>query len=443
MIPREPPVGKAPRQGAELRQLAFFDELLDGFITLAKLPNESVSSPVVKLVIHGLNGQAQTVTNVALSVTTETETQLMYQFKSLVPFPKLKLDEPFLKVSFACHFVSKTVNDVPRPEAAVPAGYPADRRNVLASVRSLMDTKESVLLDSLVKDNKIDIYPSHSEPELTQSRNVTLEHQLPIIRLLNLRVRNTRLTKFLILSTIDIEPSSKAKEEELSITIDAISYNFQRKVKEKYHQTLPQELDLNDSYSLTFQLETFEQTVYKSLIEVDYSVGERHVKTKLITSVDFFSQFQSLSQSQSQTQLKPGSLSQSIQIRFLGNRKVPVGQPFPLKVRLTNTSTKSRSLVLVFNGADSWLPSLPKIKAPIHSNLSLLKNYTSSKIRSVGVVSLVNEVHIKSEPGKVDENEITLMGLQVGVYNVHGVKLVDLNTGESISCDKYLEIIVN
>jgi hypothetical protein len=426
---------------AKHRTLAFFDEILIGYVCISKKPTEYIKDYKLELTIRGKNDHSFSIANTTLTTIEETDTDTIYKLSSFVSFPKIKLDDPIIELSMEFHLSQEKPNG---KSDYLRSGYPADRRNLLSAVKSLRDGKSNVLLDSMVKDNKVSIFPEEAKEEqlqFSESRIVSLKTSLPIIRLLNLRIRNIRMNKFNVFSTIDVEPSSKAKEHEFQISIDSIKFNFQRHIEQKFHHELPLALHLEDSYTFTFHLESYEQIIFKSLIEVDYSIANRHIKTKLLTTVDFLSLFKN--NSQSQTSLKAASLAQSVQVKFIGRKSVSLGEPFHLRVRLTNTSSKSRNLVLVFNATDASLPNLPKIKSQVHPNLALLKNYTSSKIRYIGVVSLVNEVHFKSEPDKVYENDIELMGLQVGVFNMSGMKLVDVNTGEFLSCDKYLEIIVN
>lgn len=426
------------------RELAFFDEVVQGYVVVKRDGTEVVKNPTATVIVRGVNGQSSEVSSVQLELQSSTDCVDLYRISCFVSFPKIKLDEPSLQLTFDCQVEQKAVV-VDHSTHILPSGYPADRRNLLSSLKSVTDQYDNILLDSLVKDNKVDNNTLREQqdetvagPQISGPRQVSLSLEIPIIRLLNLRVRNVRTCPNKVLSTIDIEPSSRAKGYKLCISIDSLKYHFQRAITEKFHVKFPLMLESNDSFSFTFQLDSYELIIYKTLIEVDYSCSQRKIKTKLVTSVDFLSQFTD----HSQQSLKQNSLAQAIQIKFIGSKHAKLGHPFYLKVRVVNTSSKTRNLVLVFNSTDQNLPSIPKLPTPVYPSLSLLKNYTSSKVRTVGVISLCNEVHFKCDPGRVFDNEITLMGLQLGVYNMHGVKLVDVNTGETINCDKYLEIVV-
>lgn len=446
------------------RKLAFFDELLTGYIILNKEENQHPINTTLDLYIQGSDDQSVNLKTIELvNPIKKGSKQFIYKFVLFLSYPKIKLDDPILNLKVQTTLNNRLESIEVQENRILPDYYPAEHRNILDGIQPTVTTRknkflmtDAVLSDSLIKHNKLDKINS----EVTNTNNVskdvqiTKEIAIPTIRILNLRVRNIRIKKNSILSTIDVELSSKFKPLDQSISLKSINYRFQNTVKPKFDNQFPIQINDDDRFSFTFQLNSNDTLSYKTLIEIDYSLQNHNIKTKWITNIEFGSSLQSLKRSSTASlpqtrstaslpQTPAASLSAGLNIKFLGNKIVKIGEVFKLRAHIINNFKRNRNLVMVFNPSpEAFLPNIPNVKSLIQTNVNILKYYSTQRIRTTGVLSLVNEVHFKVNSDQVFESEIYLVGLEIGVFNLSGVKLVDLATGETMSCDKLLEIVV-
>lgn len=437
------------------REIAFFDELLTGYVLLNKEKNQQPINTSFDVYIQGRNDQSVNLKSITLDNPIKSnETQIVYRFTLFLSYPKMKLDDPMLnlKVQTTLNHLSKSAEA--QADLFLPNFYPAEHRNILDGIQPTITTRQNrflmsdaVLSDSLIKHNKLDNVNGRGPRTSDESEALQISKELviPAIRILSLRVRNIRIRKNSILSTIDVELSTKFKSLNTPLVLKKINYRFQNNAKPKFNTEFPLTIEGDDSFSFTFQLDSNDILNYKTLIEIEYSLENHNIKTKWITNIEFAGpQALKRSSTSSLPQTPGASLASGLTIKFIGNKKVKIGDIFKLRAHIINNSKKSRNLVMVFNSSpESFLPNVPKIKSLIQTNVNILKYYSISRIRTTGVLSLVNEVHFKVSSDQVCESEIFLVGLEVGVFNLTGVKLVDLITGESMNCDKLLEVVVS
>lgn len=441
------------------REMVYFDETLVGYLVVQKQPEHLVSQLSVDLLVQGGEGNATGLSGVVLGKPLlEKEDLEVYKFSSYLTYPKIKLnDNPQLLIR--CRGTLRLKHQDSSESSDILQDFvPAQRRNILSEIKPTVVAgknkflmEDSVLPDLYIKDNKVELEIENNvlrptSPEIFQlSQNISL----PIIKTLSIRVRNIKIKETSILSTIDVELSSKIKNLGLPIELKSITYKkYTGSCIPKFTTKLPLLISQNDSFSFVHQLDSHEPVNYKVLIDIDSAVTGHEIKTKFISNIEFISPSSVKRRSASSLNLSSGpppaqTLSQGLSITFIGNKKVKLGEVFKLKAHILNNSKKNRNLVMVFNyTSESYQPSLPKIKSHIQTNLTLLKHYTSSKIRTVGILSLINEVHFKVNVDQVFETDVVFMGLEAGIFNLSGVKLVDLTSGENMSCDKLLQIVV-
>lgn len=444
----------------ELRPFAYFDELLTGYILLNKEENQQPINTTLDLYIQGLNGQLVNLKSISLNSPIKSKpTKVIYKFILFLSYPKIKLGDSQLHLKVQTTLNNKRISvESQQSNHTLANYYPADHRNILDGIKPTITTRQNrflmsdaVLSDSLIKHNKLDnnninTIDQSQFPAESPDLQISKELAIPTVRILNLRVRNIRIKKNSILSTIDVELSSKFKPLNTAITLNNINYRFQNTSQPKFKHAFPITISEDDSFSFTFQLDSNDILNFKTLIEIDYSFNNHNIKTKWITNIEFNAPQQALKRSSTASlpQSNPSSsLSSGLTIKFLGNKKVKIGEVFKLRAHIINNSKRNRNLVMVFNsGPEAFLPNIPKAKSLIQTNVNLLKFYSTSRIKTTGVLSLVNEVHFKVCSDQVSESEIYLVGLEVGVFNLSGVQLVDLTTGETMSCDKLLEVVV-
>ncbi|KAH3676065.1 hypothetical protein WICMUC_002362 [Wickerhamomyces mucosus] len=437
-------------QSCEQRELSYFDEALIGYIGIHIEKDENIISNTLDIHIQGtLSGNHQIVTlqKLELNPLKQSSKLNIYKFNVFINYPRLKLDDPILKFKFQTSVKNKTIVGE-EPKSDFIASYqPLERRNLLNGYRSITasnDDSDPVILDSYIKFNEIET-PLTRKDEI---RNIKYHLDLPIIRVLNIRIKNFKISKTSIISTIELEISSNfASKLQTPVSLYKFNYKSQNNIVSKFNPKFPIELKTKDSYRLSYQLNLINntpQSEIRSLIELQYSANNHHFKTSFITNVDFLSVNQLGSSSNSSLNIsRISSLAPSLSVKFIGSKVQSVGDIFKLKVIIQNNSKRERDLIMVFNSLnESFQPTLPRLNSIIQPTNSVVKNYLSMKTKSVGVISLVNEVKFSlNSNDEICENEIKLVGLESGVFKLSGIKLIDLLSGESMNCEK-LELII-
>jgi hypothetical protein len=448
-----------------LRELAYFDEVVTGYVIITKTADEDVAQATVEIsVLNKSRSQDMSIKSIQLSSPVrESENEAVFKFEFYSLFPKIKLQDPILKINFKGMLQTKSKVEVAnKKERPLPSLRPATRTNMLEGLSFAVTSSDKdskvVLFDSAIDRSKPSSIKEASYTEITDSI------ELPILRTLNIRVRNIKLKNISLITTLDIEQSSKSKERDLKIELLRIDFKISQTFKPKFQKDFPIDIDKDGSYSFSYQLIPQAQGFVKNsqvLIEIRYKINSlNQIQTNLFTNIDLSkitqipSKLSNSSVSVSGTpNLINNSLSNSLSIKFIGNKIVRVGEPFKVRVFISNQSSKDRNLLMVFNSntiqtTTSFQPDLPKIKSLIHSMPALLDNYSNLRLKTQGILSLVNEVQFKLKPvdtkdgQSVFQNEIELIALEIGVFNLQGVKLLDLTTGETLNCDRLLEIVV-
>jgi len=79
----------------------------------------------------------------------------------------------------------------------------------------------------------------------------------------------------------------------------------------------------------------------------------------------------------------------------------------------------------------------------IYNKLQLYSQYNLLKLGRGGVVLLTNDVRLGPiEPNQVVETEIQLIGIAKGIFNLDGLRVVDLNNGDGIDFGRLVEVFV-
>ncbi|CDK24909.1 unnamed protein product [Kuraishia capsulata CBS 1993] len=154
----------------------------------------------------------------------------------------------------------------------------------------------------------------------------------------------------------------------------------------------------------------------------------------------------------------PNSLS-GLRLSFSGTTITRVGERFKWKVQAVNNSENTIHASLFIQSAVShaFEKSMPPIPIPINPGLNdkrdaisiypvpaLLSAYSSSKLSSNGIICLSNNLRLGPiEPHSVFETDMELMGIEKGLFNLQGVRLVDLSTSETFDCGGLLDVLVS
>lgn len=79
----------------------------------------------------------------------------------------------------------------------------------------------------------------------------------------------------------------------------------------------------------------------------------------------------------------------------------------------------------------------------VYNKLQLHTLYSSLKLDTNGVIILDNDIRIGPiEPNSVFETDIKLIGLSKGIFNLDGIKIFDINSGDGIDFGKLVEVFV-
>lgn len=441
------------REETESRELVYFDESLTGYVIFTKSSNEEINhSTLYTSLVDNSSAQEVPIKEMELNkVIAKSDTEVVYKFEMFTIFPKIKLKDPILKISLSSSLKSRDTRESSEiKEESLTSFQPATGANILEgfnfSVTS--DFDKVILYDSLINKTELGKIEESSFIEISE----VLE--IPIIRTLNIRIRNIKLKNNTLITTLDIEHSSKSKLNLLQIDLLKIDFKNSHLFKPLFHNELPIEIK-NGTYTFSYQLSQQDQNLIKKsqiLIEITYKVNSTNtIITKLLTNIELIKTVSSSKQLSLMN--SNNNLFSSLTIKYIGNKIVRIGIPFKLKVSILNHSLKDRNLLMIFNSnaiqnTVGYQPNLPKIKSLIQSSSSLLETYSNLRLKTLGVLSLVNEVQFKLKPSdtkdgqNVFQNEIELIALEIGVFNLQGVKLIDLTTGETLSCDRLLEIVV-
>lgn len=79
----------------------------------------------------------------------------------------------------------------------------------------------------------------------------------------------------------------------------------------------------------------------------------------------------------------------------------------------------------------------------IYNKLQLYTQYNLLKLGRGGVILLTNDVRLGPiEPNQVFETEIQLIGIAKGIFNLDGLRVVDLGTGDGVDFGRLVEVFV-
>lgn len=479
-------------QDATVRKFSFFDETLLGYISVVRQPNEEITSNRLDVQIQGcMNDSQQIITlhKLELKPLKLSNDTVIYKFSSFINYPKMKLQDPTLNFTLLTNFKKskplKPSRSTSNQEiSSLTNFYPVERRNLLGSYQSVRSNEVKPVIYETIKSDSNSLRELDNEEEIeadsihltklpntsmlclnVNGRTAQISFELPIIRILNIKVKNFKISKSSIISTIDIELTPMFQDYVNSpLTLHLLNYKYENNLITSTAQKLPMALRQRDSYKFSYKLNVNNPHLYqcdtkisidshynKSLIELHYSFNKHKLKTSFITNLDMSSLYQnsplrSVSSSALSLARLSNTLATSITVRFRGANIIKLGELFKMKVVVQNHSKKPRELLITFNSSpmisELYQPDLPKIRTLIHSISQLSKSYQGFKSKSIGALSLVNELRFQLNSfNDIYENEIQLIALEMGVFKLSGIRVTDINTGESMNCDK-LEVVV-
>ncbi|EGV66058.1 hypothetical protein PSN45_003121 [Yamadazyma tenuis] len=141
-----------------------------------------------------------------------------------------------------------------------------------------------------------------------------------------------------------------------------------------------------------------------------------------------------------------------LKLTFNGNLTVPLGQVTVWKLQAINNSSSNMMLSLVLQGQKDISASTPSVSqqplrqrdlVPAYMKPALFSLYNSLKLDNNGVLLLDNDVRIGPlEPNSVFETNVKIIGLSRGVFNLDGLNIFDLASGDGLDFGKLVEVFV-
>lgn len=158
-----------------------------------------------------------------------------------------------------------------------------------------------------------------------------------------------------------------------------------------------------------------------------------------------------------------------LKLVFIGELSVELGKVVTWKVQAINRSGRQVNLSLMvknskrpnsmyLHGNNSSAPGQgvsssnvlatavddsAKQNVLVYNRTQLYYQYNLLKLDKGGIVFLMNDVRLGPiEPNQVFESEIKLIGITKGIYNLDGLRVFDMNTGDGIDFGRWLEVFV-
>lgn len=158
-----------------------------------------------------------------------------------------------------------------------------------------------------------------------------------------------------------------------------------------------------------------------------------------------------------------------LKLTFKGKLNVSLGEIITWKLQAINNSPNKLNLSLIVQNPINFNPvySASSTSAPISSNnfsssnllatneqkktenilvynkLQLHNLYSSVKLDTNGIIILDNDVRIGPiDSHSVFETDIKLIGISKGIYNLDGIKIFDISSGDGIDFGKLVEVFV-
>lgn len=150
-----------------------------------------------------------------------------------------------------------------------------------------------------------------------------------------------------------------------------------------------------------------------------------------------------------------------LRLTFQGKLNVQLGKIVSWRVQAINHANHTMHLSLivknplnfnpVYSAAGSSLISSSNLvgstgdsRIIAYSRPQLYHQYQQLKLETSGVVVLTNDIRLGPiDPNTVFESEFELIGISKGVFNLHGLKIFDMSTGDGIDFGKLVEVFVN
>ena len=139
-----------------------------------------------------------------------------------------------------------------------------------------------------------------------------------------------------------------------------------------------------------------------------------------------------------------------LRLTFKGKLSMKLGEVVVWKIQAINTSNNRTNLTILVQSntpSGNEIPNTNKITKPresiIESSWQLYSTYMAQKLTTNGILILDNDVRLGPlEPNGVFETDIKLLGISRGIFNLEGIKIFDITTGDGLDFGKLVEVFV-
>lgn len=149
-----------------------------------------------------------------------------------------------------------------------------------------------------------------------------------------------------------------------------------------------------------------------------------------------------------------------LKLTFIGKLNIRLGEIVNWRIQAVNNLKNRLNLSLIMQNAQNFGPTPANLQpySTSNSEVSISQTgetgfvqsrpqmhavYNSLKLKSSGVIMLNNDIRIgPMEPNTVYDTNIVLVGLSKGVFNLDGIKIFDVNSGDGLDFGKLVEVFV-
>lgn len=138
-----------------------------------------------------------------------------------------------------------------------------------------------------------------------------------------------------------------------------------------------------------------------------------------------------------------------LKLTFVGKLNIKLGEIVNWKIQAINNSKNRLKVSLIVQNPLNFSPTIPTNEFAahnlenLHSRAQLLNIYNLLKLKTSGVIILNNDIRIgPMDSNTVYETNIMLVGLLKGIFNLDGIKVFDVNSGDGLDFGKLVEVFV-
>ncbi|ODQ81263.1 hypothetical protein BABINDRAFT_7075 [Babjeviella inositovora NRRL Y-12698] len=425
----------------------------------------------------------------------KTSFATVWKFALPILYPKKKVASPQVFASIVL-----TLRNAPGASAGVRAGAhdvsDINSSNILSDLQFLiLDKRRASKLVSFSRPQVLTALPDDVtlEQQTATESTLTASVKLPVYPALIMRLKSTKSVgrDNVLFSTLELESSKELMKIGVALDILNVETTFTDGRLEEFLPggfTYPVSFLPSDILNFTYKLHHDSSGSVKPICIKITSIARSfdpfsssvhatfgsEIVTSWATNVDFGitppaakkpprlatsrkNRLRSSSDLQKPLRLSSSSLNVAIPrsgnpllaglvITFSGQTDVRIGEVFRWKVQAINKSPNRLNLSLYIQARDMFeksQPRLPGLDFAAYPAPALQKMYNAIKLVPQGILPLANDIKIGPlDPGAVYETTVELIAIERGIFNLEGVRIIDIASGEGFDCGKLLEVVV-